>query len=59
MAGNLLQDFLAAQQIELVIPPPPTLQHWTKPDLHYHKVNFNAAVFREAHLAGIGVIVRD
>ena len=59
MAGNLLQDFLAAQQIEPVIPPPPTLQHWTKPDLHYHKVNFNAAVFREAHLAGIGVIVRD
>ena len=59
MVGNLLQDFLVAQQIEPVIPPPPTLQHWTKPDLHYHKVNFNAAVFREAHLAGIDVIVQD
>ena len=58
-AGNLLQDFLAAQQIELVIPPSSTLQHWTKPDLHYHKVNFDAAMFREAHLAGIGVVVRD
>ena len=59
MAGNLLQDFLAAQQIEPVIPSLPTLQHWTKPNLHYHKVNFDAAVFREVHSAGIGVIVRD
>ena len=59
MAGNLLQDFLVAQQIEPVILPPPTLQHWTKPNLHYHKVNFNVAVFREAHLAGIDVIVQD
>ena len=39
--------------------PPPTLQHWAKPDLHYHKVNFDAIVFREVHLVGIGVIVRD
>ena len=59
MAGNLLQDFLAAQQIEPVIPSPPTLQHWTKLDLQYHKVNFDAAMFREAHLAGISVVVQD
>ena len=59
LAGNLLQDFLAAQQIELVIPSPPSLQHWTKPELHHHKVNFDAAVFKEAHSTGIGVIVQD
>ena len=59
MAGNLLQDFLAAHQIEPVIPPPPALQHWIKPDLQFHKVNFDAAVFRETHLAGIDVVVRD
>ena len=57
--GNLLQDFLVAQQIEPVIPSLSSLQHWTKPELHHHKVNFDAVVFREAHSAGIRVIVRD
>ena len=56
---NLLQDFLAVQQIESAIPPPPTSQHWSRPDLNYHKVNFDAAMFGDAHLAGIGVVVRD
>ena len=59
LAGNLLQDFLAVQQMEPVLPAPPSLKHWSKPDLHHHKVNFDAAVFREAHSAGIGVIIRD
>ncbi|XP_075640575.1 uncharacterized protein LOC142612360 [Castanea sativa] len=58
-AGNLLQDFLAVQQIETTIPTSLASQHWSKPDLNYHKVNFDAAMFRDGHLAGVGVVVRD
>ncbi|KAL0014734.1 hypothetical protein SO802_001803 [Lithocarpus litseifolius] len=59
-AGNLLQDFLAVQQIDTASPPPHIMHHWSTPDSNYHKINFNAAMFRDSHLAGIGgVVVRD
>ena len=56
MAGNLLQDFLAVQQIDTALPPPPTTQHWNTPDLNFHIVNFDAAMFRDSHFAGVGVV---
>ncbi|XP_075649942.1 uncharacterized protein LOC142620462 [Castanea sativa] len=58
-AGNLLQDFLAVQQIDTGPPPATIRPHWNKPDINYHKVNFDAATFKDHHLAGIGVVVRD
>ena len=30
-AGNLLQEFLASQEEELVLPSPPSIQHWCPP----------------------------
>ena len=57
--GITVTEPVAVQQIEPVLPAPPSLKHWSKPDLHHHKVNFDAAVLREVHSAGIGVIIRD
>ena len=35
------------------------MQQWHPPDPHCFKVNFDAAVFRQSSLVGIGVIVRN
>ena len=35
------------------------MQHWSTLDLNNHKVNFEAAIFRDSCSAGIGVVVRD
>ena len=59
LAGNLLQDFLAAQQMDPILPRSITTQQWCPPELNYHKVNFDVAIFRDSKLAGIGVVVRD
>ena len=59
LAGNLLQDFLAAQQMDPILPRFITTQQWRPPELNYHKVNFDAAIFRDSNLAGIGVVVTD
>ena len=59
LAGNLLQDFLATQQMDPVLPCFITTQQWHPPELNYHKVNFDAAIFRDSNIAGIWVVVRD
>nr|POE55977.1 hypothetical protein CFP56_62806 [Quercus suber] len=58
-AGNLLQEFLAAQDTETALPNPPSPQRWCPPMTDVCKVNFDAAVFRSSNLAGLGVVVRD
>ena len=59
LAGNLLQDFLAIQELDPVVACSPILQQWRPPELNQHKVNFDAAKFRATNSAGIGVVVRD
>ena len=58
LAGNLLQDFLAIQELDPVVACSPILQQWRPPELNQHKVNFDAAIFRATNSAGIGVVVK-
>ena len=57
LAGNLLQDFLATQELDPACSL--ILQQWRPPELNQHKFNFDAAIFRATNSAGIGVVVRD
>ncbi|KAL0016437.1 hypothetical protein SO802_003506 [Lithocarpus litseifolius] len=59
MAGDLLQEYLAAQELEPITSIPPVMQQWQPPALELVKLNFDAAVFSPLNLAGIGVIARD
>ena len=34
LAGNLLQDFLAAQELDPMMPSPPILHQWHPPELN-------------------------
>ena len=54
-----LQEFLASQEEELVLPYPPPLQQWCPPVPDIFKVSFDAAFFRSSNLASFGVLVRD
>lgn len=58
-AGSYLQEFLQAQTEDPGPPRTPIAQQWCPPDSHCFKVNFDNAVFRKLHRAGIGVIVHD
>ncbi|XP_075673362.1 uncharacterized protein LOC142642791 [Castanea sativa] len=58
-AGSYLQGFLQAQSKVPGQSQTPIAQQWRPPDSHCFKVNFDAAVFRALHRAGIGVIVCD
>ena len=58
-AGNILQEFLHAREVEVIHPRPQVMQQWRPLDPNRYKVNFDAAVFRASNLAGAGVIVRD
>ena len=53
------RKFSLLQQIDAASPPPSIMHHWSTPNLNYHKVNLDAVMFRDSHLAGNGVIVRD
>ena len=57
--GNILQEFLHAQEFELSPPHPQVLQQWRPPDLNIYNVNFDVSIFRALNLAGVGVIVHD
>ncbi|KAL0004229.1 hypothetical protein SO802_011790 [Lithocarpus litseifolius] len=60
LASNLLQEFLAAQEVEAQAVHMPIIQHqWRPPEQGYFKVNFDAAVFKPLNLAGIEVVIRD
>ena len=58
-AGNILQEFLHAREVELIPPSPQVMQQWRPPEPSIYKVNFDAAVFRASNLVGVGVIVCD
>ena len=55
MAGDLMQEYLNAQELAPT-PPPPVMQHWRPPEPEHVKLNFDAAVFNSLNKAGIGVI---
>ena len=57
--GNILQEFLHAQEVELSPPHPQVLQQWRPPDPNIYNVNFDVAIFRASNLAGVGMIVHD
>ena len=59
LAGNMLQDFQVAQDLDSVVYCPPILQQWRPTKLNQHKVNFDAAAFKDTNSAGIGVVMRD
>ena len=59
MAGDLLQEYLDAQELEPIPSPPPVMQQWRPPDPEHVKLNFDAAVFNLINMAGIGVIARN
>lgn len=59
VAGSLLQDLITVQYVEPALPQSAVLHRWCPPEPSTHKVNFDAAVFKNSNLAGIGVIVRD
>ena len=59
MAGDLLQEYLDAQELEPIPSPPPVMQQWCPPELEHVKLNFDAVVFNSINMAGIGVIARN
>ena len=59
MVGNLLQEYLVAQNEVPAPPGPAIMQQWQPPDHDIYKVNFDAATFSSSNSAGIRVIVRD
>ena len=59
MAGNLLLEYLAAQNEVPAPPGPAIMQQWQPPDHDIYKVNFDAATFSSSNSTSIGVIVRD
>ena len=59
MSGNHLHEFLAAQDLEPALPLPQVLRQWRPPKANQYKLNFDASVFKEPNLAGIGVITHD
>lgn len=58
-AGNYLQEFLASQEEDLILPCPSSVQRGCPPTSDMCKVNFDAAVFRTSNLAGLGVVVHE
>ena len=59
LAGNMLQDFLVAHDLDPMVYRSPILQQWCPTELNQHKVNFDSAIFRGTNSAGIGVVARD
>ena len=58
-AQVLLKEFLMinAKEESVKLPKPKTT--WRPPVSHQYKVNFDGALFQEAKMGGIGVVVRD
>ena len=58
-AGNVLQEFLVAQDTESALFSPPSMQRWCLPTLDVCKANFDAAIFWSSNLASLDVVVCD
>ena len=59
LAGNLLQDFLVAQDVESMITLPFDVQTLAPSRCGSYKLNFDAAVFNDSNIARIEIIARD
>lgn len=59
MAGDLLQEYLSAQELEPIPSLPLVLQQWQPLDSKHVKLNFDASVFNSLNVARISFIARD
>ena len=59
IAGRMLQEQLAVQDLPPAAPSSMPQHQWRSPDPHSYKANFDAAVFQATNTVGIGIIIRD
>ena len=58
-AQAYLHEYLAVTSEEKRENPAPVQVRWKPPQIHYYKVNFDGAIFKESKAGGIGVVIRD
>ena len=59
VAGEMLHDFLDAQDEASMTPQVLTQPHWSAPTQTWYKANFDGALFSSTDAAGLGVVIRD
>ena len=59
VAGEMLHNFLDAQDEALMTPQVSTQPHWSAPTQTRYKANFDGALFSSTNVAGLGVVIRD
>ena len=58
-AGELLEEFMEAQQRLAVHSTVMRSATWTAPPENCFKLNFNAAIFKDINASGFGVVIRN
>ena len=59
IAGEMLHNFLDAQDEASMTPQISTQPHWSAPTQTRYKVNFDGALFSSTDAAGLGVVIHD
>ena len=59
VAGEMLHDFLNAQDEASMTPQVSTQPHWSAPTQTQYKANFDGALFSSTNAASLGVVIRD
>ena len=59
VAGEMLHDFLDAQDEASMTPQVSTQPHWSAPIQTRYKANFDGALFSSTDAAGLGVVICD
>ena len=59
IAGEMLHDFLDAQDEASMTPQVSTQPHWSASTQTWYKANFDAALFSFANATGLGVVIRN
>ncbi|KAK9993781.1 hypothetical protein SO802_023484 [Lithocarpus litseifolius] len=59
VAGEMLHDFLDAQDEVSMTTQVSTQPHWNAPTQTRYKANFDGALFSSTDVAGLGVVIRD
>ena len=59
VAGEMLHDFLDAQDEASMTPQVSTQPHWSAPTQTQYKANFDGALFSSTNAASLGVVIRD